>query len=463
MTLRSDIAVGDLLRRARQRRDESLATASRSTRIAPRYLEALEMDAPMEAFPGPVYARMFLRSYAQHLGLDEARMLMLFDERYGEAIDLSADVLPRRFALSGQEARRPSALTRLWRTITAPFAHLFPSSDREKRASRAVAFVPDRTHRRRDGKGSPMAFGALLAALVVAAGAVVVIRQVGSDPTTAGGAAVGGALGAAKPPALELPRGGRTIFPDYRMVAYYGVPGTTRLGILGEGPSQAGQALLRQAQPYGQVDGHPILPAFEIIATIATGTPQEDGMYRRRIPTAEIAPFIDEARRIRAYTLLDVQPGRADFMPEVEVYRTLLTKPDIGLALDPEWHVAPDAVPGQGDYRGSVDATTVNQVIQYLTDIVERYNLPQKLLVIHQFTRNMITNRDQIRPTPQVAVVFDLDGFGISGAKIQKYQSFSDDPKFHYGFKLFYRQDVGLMSPLTVLGLTPTPDLIVYQ
>jgi hypothetical protein len=448
------------LRRARQRRDESLARASRATRIAPRYLEALEMDAPMEAFPGSVYARMFLRSYAGHLGLDEGRMVALFDERYGDATDLSADVMPRRFALSGQEARRTSVPVRLWRAVTAPVARLFPSSDREKRGSRAVAFVPDRSHRRRDGKGSPMAFGTLLVALVVAAGAVVVVRQAGADRVPAGSAAVAGAV---EPPALGLPRGGRTIFPHYRMVAYYGAPGTTALGILGEGPAQAGQALLRQAQPYGEADGHPILPAFEIIATIATGNPQADGMYRRRIPMSEIAPYIGEARRIHAYTILDVQPGRADFMPEVEVYRNLLTKPDVGLALDPEWHVAPDKIPGQGDYRGSVDAATVNRVIAYLSDIVRRYNLPQKLLVVHQFTQNMITGRTEIRPTPQVAVVFDLDGFGIAAAKIQKYQSFSNDPKFHYGFKLFYRQDVGMMSPLTVLGLTPTPDLIVYQ
>ena len=61
------------------------------------------------------------------------------------------------------------------------------------------------------------------------------------------------------------------------------------------------------------------------------------------------------------------------------------------------------------------------------------------------------------------AVVFDLDGFGLQAAKIQNYESLSDDPGFHYGFKLFYKHDVGLMAPLVVLGLAPAPDLIVYQ
>jgi hypothetical protein len=456
LTLRSDIALGDVLRRARQRREESLASASRATRIAARYLEALEMDAPIGALPGPVYAR----TYAQHLGLDEARMIALFDERYGEAADLNADDMPRRFAVAGQEARRPSALARAWRAVTAPVAMPFRGPGSSKSPSRAVAFVPDRTHRRRDGKGSPLMFGALIAALIVTAGAVVMVRQGGAtNPASAAGR---DGSGVARPPALQLPRGGRTLFPTYRMVAYYGVPGTTRLGILGEGPEQAGQALLQQIHPYAEVDGKPILPAFEIIATIATGSPQDDAMYRRRIPMDQIMPFVDEARSIKAYTILDVQPGRADFLPEVEVYHDLLTQPDVGLALDPEWHVASDRVPGIGG-PGSVDAASVNQVITYLTGIVRKYNLPQKLLVVHQFTENMITNRLLIKPTPQVPVVFDLDGFGLQAAKIQKYESLSGDPTFGYGFKLFYKQDVGLMTPLVVLGLAPAPDLIVYQ
>ena len=83
--------------------------------------------------------------------------------------------------------------------------------------------------------------------------------------------------------------------------------------------------------------------------------------------------------------------------------------------------------------------------------------------MVHQFTENMITNRSLIAPTPQVPVVFDLDGFGFQAAKIQKYESLSGDPTFGYGFKLFYKQDVGLMTPLVVLGLAPAPDLIVYQ
>lgn len=62
--------IGTRLRRARVRRGIELDQAAKGTRITPRYLEALERDAPVDEFPAPVYARAFLREYAQWLGLD---------------------------------------------------------------------------------------------------------------------------------------------------------------------------------------------------------------------------------------------------------------------------------------------------------------------------------------------------------------------------------------------------------
>lgn len=69
--------LGTLLVRAREARGLTLEDAERDTRISRRYLQALETEQ-FEAIPAPVYARGFLRSYSQYLGLDPQEMLALF-------------------------------------------------------------------------------------------------------------------------------------------------------------------------------------------------------------------------------------------------------------------------------------------------------------------------------------------------------------------------------------------------
>ena len=61
--------LGDWLIRAREARGLTLEDAERDTRISRRYLQALE-DERFDVIPAPVYARGFLRSYSQYLGLD---------------------------------------------------------------------------------------------------------------------------------------------------------------------------------------------------------------------------------------------------------------------------------------------------------------------------------------------------------------------------------------------------------
>ncbi len=59
-----------------------------------------------------------------------------------------------------------------------------------------------------------------------------------------------------------LPRGGRRIFPEFRVVAYYGAPQNRELGALGIGtPDEAGRRLARAARPYGKRT-RPALPRW---------------------------------------------------------------------------------------------------------------------------------------------------------------------------------------------------------
>lgn len=296
-----------------------------------------------------------------------------------------------------------------------------------------------------------------VAGLIVLAIAVAVSG--GGSGSRSGTAAHKVAAVAAKPP--ELPRGGRTIFPRYRVVAYYGAPQDPGLGQLGIGtPAHAVHKLVRQARPYAR--GRPVMPALELIAVVASGAAY-DGGYRWRQPKRIIDRYLAEARRAKALLVLDIQPGRANFMDEVKRLAPYLRLPDVSLALDPEWHVGPGELPGK--VIGSVQAADVNAVSAYLDGIVRANHLPQKLLVVHQFTDDMIRDRRTLVQRPDVALTLNVDGFGSIPVKVAKYRAFSKLPPAtaHRGFKLFYHEDPVLMSPRAVLRMHPRPELIVYE
>ena len=61
--------VGALMRSAREGLGDDLADVSRMLRIRLPHLQAIE-DGRFEDLPGPAYAVGFVRTYAEHLGLD---------------------------------------------------------------------------------------------------------------------------------------------------------------------------------------------------------------------------------------------------------------------------------------------------------------------------------------------------------------------------------------------------------
>jgi hypothetical protein len=268
------------------------------------------------------------------------------------------------------------------------------------------------------------------------------------------------AKSAPKPP--TLPRGGRTILPGFRVVAYYGAPQDDELGILGVGsPRRAAKRLERQAKPYAR-RRRPVLPAFELIAAIVTSEAGDGGDHSMRQDDSTIRRYLRIARAHRMLLLLDIQPGYAPFLQEAKALERWLKEPDVGLALDPEWSMKPPLLPAQE--IGSTDAATVNEVSSYLSGIVRRNDLPQKLLVVHRFTRDMIHSEQDLERAPGVGLVVNVDGFGDQPNKISKYREFTRDLRRRYnGFKLFYHEDLNLMSPKQVLRLRPQPDLVVYE
>jgi hypothetical protein len=282
----------------------------------------------------------------------------------------------------------------------------------------------------------------------------------------------------------QLPGGGREILPRARVVAFYGAPQDPQLGVLGETDlKQATAKLAEQARAYER-PGRPVLPAVELISTLAQAAPGGDGLHRLRQSDATIRRHLAAARASKALLILDIQPGHAHFMDEVRALEPYLVQPDVSLALDPEWKTPEGVQPGK--QIGSTDAATVNEVSAYLAGIVRARKLPQKLLIIHQFTEEMIADRDGIAAREGVAIVNNIDGFGTQPLKKGVYDHLSnpapqrapqpppDDGELRptqtagkgqrfNGFKLFYHEDTGLMSPRDVLGLRPAPDVVVYE
>jgi hypothetical protein len=266
---------------------------------------------------------------------------------------------------------------------------------------------------------------------------------------------------AVPPPPPELPRGGRSILPEFRVVAYYGAPQSRELGALGIGsPRGAARRLARQARPYG-TKRRPVLPALELITVIANADPGEDGMYRSRQRDAVIRRYLRAARRADALLLLDIQPGRSDFFTETTRLEKWLKEPDVSLALDPEWRVQEGEVPGQ--VIGHVSAREVNATSAWLAQLVAKHDLPEKLFVIHQFTDDMVPEQ-QLKPREGLATVLNVDGFGNQAVKKAKYRDFTRQaPDFFHGFKLFYEEDTDMMRPRQVMRLRPKPVLVVYE
>lgn len=301
-----------------------------------------------------------------------------------------------------------------------------------------------------------VALGVLAAALILLAWGISALSSGGEDSSTAG------ATQGRKKVTLLLPRGGRRIFPDYRVVGYYGNPKARQLGVLGIGaPRKMVRRLERQARPYGRKT-RPVLPMLELISTIAASSPGDDGLHRIHESGAVINRYLRAARKAKALFVLDVQPGRGDFLSEAQRLERWLIQPDVGLALDPEWRVGPGQIPGR--VIGSVDAAEVNQVSAYLAGLVARYDLPEKLFLLHQFTDGMLRNKPAIVRRRGLATVVNVDGFGDRPNKLSKYRAFTAQrPRFRNGLKLFYNEDVNLLTPGAVMDLHPRPDLVVYE
>ncbi|SDM10308.1 hypothetical protein SAMN05660642_01669 [Geodermatophilus siccatus] len=264
----------------------------------------------------------------------------------------------------------------------------------------------------------------------------------------------------------QLPGGGQLLFPQHFLVALYGSPGTGALGVLGEQdlPASVERAQAHAADYEPLVQDATVVPAFEVIATVASSVAGPDGNYSTELPVEELRPWVEAAGEAGMYVVIDLQPGRTDFVTQAEQYRSLLELPHVGLALDPEWRLGPDEV--HLTQIGSVSIDEVNEVVTWLADLTRGGDLPQKLLLLHQFRVDMIPDRDRLDTSrDELALMVHADGQGGQGDKQATWRTLrqTEPDEVAWGWKNFYDEDVPMLTPEETVAVEPRPDLISYQ
>ncbi len=264
------------------------------------------------------------------------------------------------------------------------------------------------------------------------------------------------------------PNGG-ALLPFNRLVAYYGNFYSRYMGILGELDHDALITHLdNTVTAWETADPNtPVIPAIHYIAMVAQGSAGADGMWRNVMPAEHIERGYELAHEVNGVLFLDLQVGLSNLQRELPKFREYLSRPDVHLGIDPEFSMKGGQRPGTA--IGTFDAADINYAIDWLADIVHEYKLPPKVLVIHRFTQDMVTNYQNIQPRPEVQVVMDMDGWGSKDLKTGTYQHvIIPEPVQFTGIKLFYKNDLkppstGLFTPQEVLNFTPTPIYIQYQ
>lgn len=259
------------------------------------------------------------------------------------------------------------------------------------------------------------------------------------------------------------------ILPFKRIVAYYGNFYSKGMGVLGEYPADQVLTMLQaEVKKWQAADlSTPVLPAIQYIAVVAQGSAGREGKWILRMPDDQIDHALDLANQAHGILFLDVQVGQSTVEHELPLLEKYLEMPNVHLAIDPEFSMKHHEAPGS--VIGTMDASDINFAAQYLAHLVTTRNLPPKILVVHRFTEDMITNYKQIQPLPEVQLVVDMDGWGSQAKKIGTYTHvIAPEPVQFTGLKLFYKNDIkppstGLLTTDQVLKLTPAPIYIQYQ
>ena len=114
--------LGERLRAAREAQGIALSQAAADTRILPRYIVALE-DGDYQYLPGDVYARGFIRNYANYLNVAADELIELYRVERGTTDPIR--IVPATSAPRIRGFFVPSFFWRLFRRTCADRCFVF--------------------------------------------------------------------------------------------------------------------------------------------------------------------------------------------------------------------------------------------------------------------------------------------------------------------------------------------------
>ncbi len=121
-------SIGDILKKARDKKKLTLEKVTRDIKIHPNYIKALESD-DYKVFSGKVHSKGFLKIYAEYLDLGVNEILALWRREYEpefESKELSA-IKPKKFIEPSRLVITPSnvALLAVFVVVVAFFSYLY--------------------------------------------------------------------------------------------------------------------------------------------------------------------------------------------------------------------------------------------------------------------------------------------------------------------------------------------------
>ncbi len=289
----------------------------------------------------------------------------------------------------------------------------------------------------------------------------------GAAPEAAGEAAGGDEAALAEAKALEKAQAMERmpLLAGNQVIAFYGKPGAVNMGVLGEySKEQVAPILEAYARLYDEANGPlGVIPAFHIV--YGTVWPEGEIGKLNKAVTEDYIRFAAEKGWV---VILDHQIGKYTVAESVRAMLPFLHYPNVHLAIDPEWRTL---MPMKE--IGSISGAELNEAQRIIDEYLREQSLPGiRMLVVHQFTAKMISERETVRANfDRVLLVHNADGFGSPELKRHSYRYNALATNMPVkGFKLFFEaklpaagSDRPLMRPEEVLALTPMPLLIMYQ